>query len=270
MVKKLIKHEFIAYSRSLLPIELALIGIAVVLRFIQFFENSSTGYAILFGSAVFAFVAAIIVCLVMTFIVSIQRYYKNLFKAEGYLTFTLPVSNHQLILSKLFSAVSVTIITFVNIFVSICVATAGEVCVEIFKAMGYLIKKYIDLVGVNGVFYVIEIIILCIVAFAAEYLLFYACITLGQTAKKNRVAAAVGIYFGYYYATQILATVATIIFSTTEWLQNIAEAIVPFVVDHPYAFAHIALILMILVIALVGALYYLVAYKVMRKKLNLE
>ena len=34
MVKKLIKHEFISYLRSLLPIELALIGIATVLRFI--------------------------------------------------------------------------------------------------------------------------------------------------------------------------------------------------------------------------------------------
>ena len=100
MVKKLIKHEFIAYSRSLLPIELALIGIAIVLRFIQFFENQTTGYSILFGSAIFAFCAAIVVCLVMTFIVAIQRYYKNLFKSEGYLTLTLPVTHSQHIFTK--------------------------------------------------------------------------------------------------------------------------------------------------------------------------
>ena len=271
MVKKLIKHEFISYLRSLLPIELALIGIATVLRFIQIFENETTGYSILFGSAVFAFVAAIIVCLVMTFIVSIQRYYKNLFKAEGYLTFTLPVTHSQHIFTKVLCAVSVTLVTLINVFVSVCIATAGEFCVEIFKAIGYIlshISKYIG--AANVTFYIIEFIILFVVALFTEYLLFYACITLGQTAKKNRVAAAVGIYFGYYYATQIFATIAIMIFSSINFSYEFLEMLEDFVTKNAKGLVHGGFALGIIITALMGFVYYIISLKVMKKKLNIE
>lgn len=271
MVKKLIKHEFISYLRSLLPIELALIGIATVLRFIQIFENKTTGYNILFGSAVFAFVAAIIVCFVMTFIVSIQRYYKNLFKAEGYLTFTLPATHSEHIFAKLICAVSVTLVTLVNVFVSVCIATAGEVCVELFKAAGYIIRMFSNYLGAISVtFYIIEFFVLLLVALFSEYLLFYACITLGQTAKKNRVAAAVGIYFAYYYATQILATIAIMIFSGITFSHEFMMAVSDFIDKNAKQLLHAGSWLFIVLTAVMGFVYYLISLKVMQKKLNIE
>ena len=39
MVKKLFKYEFFSYARTLLPINLILIGISIMGRLIQFLEN---------------------------------------------------------------------------------------------------------------------------------------------------------------------------------------------------------------------------------------
>ncbi len=270
MVKKLLKHEFIYYSRSLLPIEAALVGIAIVLRFIQFFENNSSGYDILFGSSLTAFIIAIFVCIVMTFTVSIKRYYQNLFKAEGYLTFTLPVTEKQLIFTKLISAVCAAAFTLLAVGVSVMIATAGEMFIEICKAVGYLFGKAFEAVGFNAVLYVLEFAIFALVTIATEYMLFYACITLGQTAKKNRVAAAVGIYFAYYYGCQILATISMIIVTTISWNFDFLTKIAIWISQNSKLFIHIFAVIAIAVSALIGFVYYLITHKVMRKKLNIE
>ena len=155
--------------------------------------------------------------------------------------------------------------------IGVCIATAGEFCVEIFKAIGYIlshISKYIG--AANVTFYIIEFIILFVVALFTEYLLFYACITLGQTAKKNRVAAAVGIYFGYYYATQILATIAIMIFSSIEFSIEFLNMIEDFVTKNAKGLVHGGFALGIIITALMGFVYYIISLKVMQKKLNIE
>lgn len=271
MVRKLIKHELISYIRSLLPIELALIGIALVLRFVQFFENDTTGYDILFGSSVFVFVLAIVVCLVLTFIVAIQRYYKNLFKAEGYLTFTLPVTHHEHILAKLITAVLVTLVTFVNVIISVCIATAGEFCAELFKAIFFIMGEIAERAGsAHLAFYIIELIILFLTVLVTEYLLFYACITLGQTFKKNRVVAAVGIYFAYYYITQILATIMIMVLTAIEFTGSFMDIIENFIMANARGVLHGVFVFGIIITAVMGFVYYLICHKVIGKKLNIE
>ena len=55
MVKKLYKYEFLALLRTLLPVYVALFGVALLSRFLQIFENKSVAYAIVFGSSCFAY-----------------------------------------------------------------------------------------------------------------------------------------------------------------------------------------------------------------------
>lgn len=44
MVKKLMKYELASYMRSLLPFQLILLGIALLHRFVQLFENDGDAY----------------------------------------------------------------------------------------------------------------------------------------------------------------------------------------------------------------------------------
>ena len=84
MVKKLMKYELASYMRSLLPFQLILLGIALLHRFVQLFENDGDAYWTFFSSSTAIFIIACIVTLVATVALCIARFYKNMFTGEGY------------------------------------------------------------------------------------------------------------------------------------------------------------------------------------------
>ena len=219
MVKKLMKYDFLAYLRSLIPMDLVLLGIAILTRLEQFFENQSTSYRIMIISSVVALVIASIVALVMTAVLCISRFYRNLFSAEGYLSLTLPVTHSQHILSKTISSILISIVTCLSVLISWSVASAGELFAEICKAGSYLFSLAFSRFGTGHVIlWVLEAVLLFIAVTAAFYLMMYACLTIGQLAKKNRILAAVGVFFGYYIFNQILGTVMIIVWVSSPHL----------------------------------------------------
>lgn len=269
MVKKLFKHEMTAYYRAMLPMQFILLGIAVLTRLVQFFESDKTVYGIIFGSAVTAYVVAVIVCLIMTFVVGITRFYRNLFTGEGYLSFTLPVTTRAHILTKLAVSVIFTVFSLIAVLVSFALVTMGDAFAEIVKACAYITRSTYNSIGTHLIFYVIEAIVLALLAVASSYLLVYGCISLGQTAKKNRILAAFGFYFAYYFITQILGTIFIIFineFSDCQLFYNIGR----FADNHTFAFVHIMLCLLMLWYLLTSLMYYFVSHIVIKKKLNLE
>lgn len=271
MVKKLIKYEMLYYLRTLLPAELILLGMALLVRFVQFFENDSIVYSIVSGSSLITYVVAILVLLVMMFVMAIKRFYQNLYTAEGYLSFTLPVNHSEHIFSKLFSAVVMSVITGVIVISSVFIATAGELAVEIMKAGTYLFKALTDFASWHTPLFIIELVIFIIVGLSCGYLLYYTCITAGQMAKKNRVLAAFGAYFAYYIATQAVETVfviVAVIFSRP--FEKLMENIGIFAMEHTIATIHIVLISITVFYALFGVLYYFLTHLIMKKRLNLE
>ena len=269
MVKKLFKHEFLAYIRALLPMHLILLGIAALTRFVCFFENDSDIYAIVSVSSIIAFIVACVVCLVMSFVNVITRYYKNMFTHEGYLTLTLPVSNTQHILTKVTTGVVSIIVSIITVVLGICIATAGEFTVELIKAIVYIFKQAQKAFEGHFVFYMIEFMILFVVALFTYTLLYYACISIGQLSKKNRVTAAIGAFFAYYFITQIIGTIGIIVMQDFVNTQ-LFEDIIVFIGRNPYLSVHIFMFGSILITALLGLLYFAVSNYVLKKKLNLE
>lgn len=100
MLRKLLKYEFKAASRNFLPIYGALILVALVDRLFRM-RNINLGYDL----TTLILVGLFIALGVLTLIVTIQRFSKNLLGDEGYLMFTLPVKSRQLISSKLIATV---------------------------------------------------------------------------------------------------------------------------------------------------------------------
>ena len=99
MLGKLLKYEFNATSRTFLPMYIALLLVAVINRCFRTIDIK-TGFGISMVLIVGLFMALGIV----TFVVIIQRFNKNLLGDEGYLMFTLPVKVPELIFSKLISS----------------------------------------------------------------------------------------------------------------------------------------------------------------------
>lgn len=277
MVKKLFKHEFLYYIRSMLPIYSILLAIAAVGRVIQFFEADNTLYNTLNIVSILSYVFAIIAVYVMTLVFTIVRYYRNLFTSEGYLSFTLPVTPTQHILTKLSTAVIVHVTSLIVAFISLCIITAGDVFTEVIKALSYLVDKLPANLALlfeettakqwqaNIPLFVLEFLLLMLAATIYLMLLYYTCITVGQMFNKNRVLAAVGVYFGYYLATQAVGTVLVIVSQFLPW-----ETFAEIFYTAPLGTIHTLSISYILLNLLIATALFFVSRYIVRHKLNLE
>ncbi len=279
MVKKLFKHELAYYVRSMLPVYGILLAIAAVNRVIQFFEADNTVYNTLSVITILSYVVGIIAVFAMTLVFTITRYYRNLFTSEGYLSFTLPVTPTQHILVKLSAAVLTHVASLVVVLLSACIIMAGDALYEVGNAMAYIIDKVplflaqesryatATLWSVNLWLYVVEFALIMLAAVIYQMLLYYGCITVGQMFHKNRILAAVGVYFGYYLATQAIGTVLVVVAQFLPW-----ERISEFITNNfsPFGFFHTVLIGYILLNLLISTALFFVSRSIIRRKLNLE
>lgn len=105
MLGKLIKYEFKGTARLYLPFFALLVLLTVVNRFsLQFSVSHSEIMEIPSVLAMMLYIVAVIAIFVIAMVATVQRFYKNFMTDEGYLMFTLPVSQDGLILSKLIVA----------------------------------------------------------------------------------------------------------------------------------------------------------------------
>ena len=129
MLKQLLKYEFKA-TKSLyfgLYLALALLSVVLGVSFRQehalahstSFQNLEVILMVLYLSVIFAIA-------VLCFVSTVQRFYKNLLGREGYLMHTLPVTETQLILSKLLTSM---------VWV-LCSGLVGIVCITVMVAVG--------------------------------------------------------------------------------------------------------------------------------------
>lgn len=269
MVKKLFKHECNAYLRTVIPMHLVLIGIALLGRFVQLFDNNSDAYNIFFVSTVIVFAIGCIVCTLLTLVFGIKRFYTNMFSTEGYLTLTLPVSATQHIFVKTVVAVLMQFSSFLMIALSVCVITFGDVCVELFKAEVFFIKNMYETIGAQTILIILEFVVCAFVSVCSAYLIYFACIALGQRAKKNRVATSVGIFFAYYMIVQFISTIMVIVISTMSYNINM-EKIAAYISAHPTLPLHMAFAIAVVIDSLLGLLAFTITKNTITKKLNIE
>ena len=122
MLVKLIGYEMKAFGRIMLPLYAATLGFALITGLsIQFlpddFMSGLPGILLfmLYGILMLAII-------IMTCVLSVTRFYKNLLGLEGYLMFSLPTDTATLIASKVLSvliwSMLSTVVSFLAIFLS--------------------------------------------------------------------------------------------------------------------------------------------------------
>lgn len=266
MVKKLIKYDFRAFAKVMVPVELVLLGVALLYRVMSFFESDNAIYRTFDTSAVIILIISCVAAFFTSFFFSVVRFYRNLFTAEGYLSFTLPVTPAAHIASKLIVSLIFDVITVVSIFAAVAVATAGEVFAEIVKAVLYLFERASSIVGGQMPLYIIEAIVLAVVFVSAAHLLTYMCVSVGQLANKHKILLALGVYFAVYVVKQLISTTFLATGTATGGIQNIMK----YIAENRKLSLHLILSGAILIELVLGAVYWIVSNALMKKKLNLE
>jgi hypothetical protein len=226
-------------------------------------ENLIVGLAQVFSMG--AFYMSSFAIMVLSTVIGIYRFYKNMYSSEGYLTFTLPVKNYQHIFVKLLGAVTCNIVSALTVVAAGAIVLSDDSFNGVFSEVKYSLASMFYGVGTgNRVLFIIEFVILALLSPIMSTLVFYACISAGQTAKKNKIFMSFVWYIVYYMVSQVASLVFTVILSV---IIVIGEA---FIYSNPVTAIQIGLILNIVFQVIASAVMYLISLGVMNKKLNLE
>ena len=218
MLGKLLKQEFRATGRIMLPVFGALVILSVLGNFSMrmldsgMSNNGFLGFLAVFFIGVFIF--GMFAAVIMTLVLMISRFYRNLLKDEGYLMHTLPVSVHGLVWSKLIVSLVWFVVTGIVIFVIIFLTAliqSGTNLAELFLEFPSWaeVKEMLAVYGIHGhdiTLFFAELIALILIGMLASCLHFYAAMAIGHMFSKDKVLLSIVFFVAISFVLSLLTT----------------------------------------------------------------
>ncbi len=267
MFGKLLKHEFKSLGKwyfTLYGIVLSLsviLGIwmkSVVYRIDHNANVNTNGLGntegLLFGIMWFAFMLLIAGLVISTFILVVSRFYKNIYGRQGYLTMTLPVTSHQIILSKFAAAIMWYTFAGLTILLSISIIAFLAIPTEAYPFIGKEFNQLIIALQEIDAISILSVFISGLLDSIGGVFLAYFSISIGQLFKDHRLLMAIITYFGINFVIGSFTTTAIL---STGYMSNLN--FFPF-----FQPLHIVMNLVLILI------YYFGTHYIMTKKLNLQ
>ena len=261
-------QNYLQSPRVFIPLYIAILVVSIV-------NGLSLNLEILNiqGLATIVLMCLFISLFVITIVVTIQRFNKNLLKDEGYLMFTLPVSSKHLVLSKYLTSLIWTFLSFVVAFLSFTIIFM----IPTYKYFdfSYFINEFnllfSNMLNLNILGQFLKIILLMIISYTIFIFNVYLALSVGQLPIFNRfrnVSSFIGflvINLLISYAQNIVSLFVNDASVNIEAIDNINYAInsVTSIVSKGLNIAIVINIIIILV------LFFATTY-ILDKKLNLE
>ena len=243
MFWNLVRYEFKNVNKWYLALYGAVLALSVIIGLqasaIKMLSSQDQESIMLVFQA-FIFGGLIITMSISTLILIIRRFKGSVYERQGYLTLTLPVSEHQIILAKLLGAFLWSLLSAVVFILSIYIflVTVDPQIIDAYM-IRYFFGHYLDSIGLSLISYIFSTVagILCI----------YLSISIGQLFNEYRTALAVVAYI----AIQVVLGFITL---------NLR-------IDFDYNWVLSFEILKDLILSLV---FYLGTYYILKNKVNLQ
>lgn len=263
MLGKLLKHEFRATGRIMGPLYLVILVLSFFGNLsIRLFDAAHSRLLSMLGGLLLgAFGIAIVGVCVMTVVLMVNRFRSNLLSDEGYVMFTLPVSVHQLVWSKIlvsfvwFMATAVAV-SLSGLIVSFRVAYVTQFFLMLKELFCQLTAYY----AINGAAFLVETLILLFLGCASICLLFYASIAVGHSFANHKKLLSVAFFFGFQFVAQLIGSLS--IFGLDDL--NLFWGMSRVTAMHAFLWMGIAGAL------LYAAIFYIITTYMLKKHLNLE
>jgi hypothetical protein len=203
MLSKLLKYEIKATGRIFLPLFLALLMFAGITKFLSVFSPEKWSTPAALSMAIY--IVIMVGMFVMTCIMMIQRFYKNLLSNEGYLMLTLPVKPWKHIVTKLLVSMLWIVASGIAALISILIIALHKgdlprIIVESAACMRLVYER----LGASIYLYSIEIIIGILISLASAILIVYASIAIGHLFSQHKMLASFGAFILLNTISQIL------------------------------------------------------------------
>ena len=268
MLTKLLKHEFRATARIMGPLYLVLLAVALGFNFsARLMDTSNVVLNILAALVILAYVAAIIGVFIVAFILMLQRFYKNLLGDEGYIMFTLPASVHQHVWSKLIVSAVWFVVTGVVVILSAFLAADVSFFTDLADIFPKLFQELNAYYAFNGTAFLIEFVVLMLAACMSFSLQFYAALAVGHSFANHKMALSVLFFFGFQFVMQMVSGTLLVMLDQGGLASLLAG--LNFQVSGMPAI-HVAMLGMIALTVIYGAVFYIVTTITLKKRLNLE
>ena len=135
MLGKLMKYEVKSCGRIFFPFYIMVLVFSMIAALFINFDNYEHDFSMVYIIGMLVVFALFVSAIVLTILLIVQRFSKSLLEEEGYLMFTLPVSEKTLVLSKFLTSLLFIILTSI---VSI-------VCISLVSTMfGYKMSGIVD------------------------------------------------------------------------------------------------------------------------------
>ena len=271
MLRKLLKHEFRATGRTMLPLYLILLVTSVGARLAISGLLDAEGLPAVFGALLMvAFVIAMFAVCIMSVVVMVRRFYRSLLQDEGYVMMTLPVSVHQHMWAKLITSAVWFALTMAAVMLACCILVVNQEALGwFFRGLGELLHELTAYYAINGTAVILEFLVLCFVGICAMCLQFYAALAVGHSFPNHKMAWSVGAYFGLQFVMQFITSAIGIVLGRIgifQWLDGLDINLEL----TGMAAIHIGMLVLVVMIVALGAVYYGVTAWFLKHKLNLE
>lgn len=271
MLRKLMKHEFRATVRIMLPMLLltlvSAVGANLSARKLLNMENSlvnALGVLLLI-----AFVAAIMGVCILSFALMVQRFYTNLLQDEGYLMMTLPVSAGQHVLSKMIISVVWFAVTTLTVMIAFVVLVFDQsVLIELFPAVSGFVREVIASdYTTHAALSTVELLLLLIAGCMGLCLQIYAALSIGCSFTHHKIVLSIAAYFAMYFILQLIY----VAFGNLMTSMGVIELFNGWMMDAPQTTVmHVLLLLATVASLMHSAVFYAITTHFLKNRLNLN
>lgn len=208
MLVKLIGYETKAFGRIMMPLYAAMLAFALFtglsLRFLP--NDALSGLP---GILIFMLYGTLMMAIiVMTCVLSVTRFYKNLLGVEGYLMFSLPTDTGTLISSKVLSCVIWSALSTIVAFLAIALSVLGAGGIEPFKSVFEFFTypetydRLASAAGATALF-----MLMTIFGAAATIVRIYAGIAIGHQFNDHRILMSILALVAFNIAGTTLSSI---------------------------------------------------------------
>jgi hypothetical protein len=235
MLKKLLKYDFRALFKFLIPCYIVLLALAALCAICFVIANhlsansDEAAFSSFFTSMMFIvlfYVLGVLACSFVCLFNIATRFQKNIFSNEGYLTLSIPATPEEHIFSKSISGfVTVVLTVFVavlSIFIVILPywSSVAPVLAQMFSDIAVIYKSNLA----HSILFTIEALLLFFVSVIFNLQIIYSCLCVGHVfVNKNRSRASALAFVVYLAVVNVISTFSSSSGLSSLYLKSVAS-----------------------------------------------
>lgn len=279
-MRKLIKYEWTAMIREMLPVYVAILAVAAI-NYLLYRDILWTDrplpdnvLGLLQTLSAFVYFGLLVALCAITVVALVGRFYHGLLGEEGYLMFTLPVRVWQLALSKALVALVICFLSCFTAILSMCILAGFDLVSALISLPGAVIhgvsegmREAPELMP-HAALLLLELLFAGVLWALSVIYHFYLSMSVGQLFRKNRVVWSVVSYVVIAFLTSLLGY--GMLWSLSLLPEGLFIGFQENMESGAVLMAHMVLWMLILGQAVFFLLEMLPTHYILKRRLNLE